>query len=240
MRLYPGIRVGCFFCRRVFFNRAFRMVLILSGYTLKKSQETTYLDHLDIWVWYVYDTRRTFIYIYIYGHFPKRYSKQKRINVTFECRWHVLHFLLVAGPQLNAVVLQGSARFAQGSRKVLIVQLGRCQKPESRWFWQTRGKNRAQASRKLMRKLGLPEPPRAHAQPHVLFDSQHYSSLSYSFLSSYFSFLFFTFLRQFNLMYLCTSSSKAHRASDVDWFWDIRRTAYHCVLMRHVHQKCIE
>ena len=36
-------------------------------------------------------------------------------------------FLLVAGPQLNAVVLQGSARFAQGSRKVLIVQLGRCQ-----------------------------------------------------------------------------------------------------------------
>ena len=71
-------------------------------------------------------------YIYIYGHFPKRYSKQKRINLTFECRWHVLHFLLVAGPQLNAVVLQGSARFAQGSRKVLIVQLGRCQKPESR------------------------------------------------------------------------------------------------------------
>ena len=45
---------------------------------------------------------------------------------------HVLHFLLVAGPQLNAVVLQGSARFAQGSRKVFIVQLGRCQKPESR------------------------------------------------------------------------------------------------------------
>ena len=81
-----------------------------------------------------------YIYIYVFGHFPKRYSKQKRINVTFECRWHVLHFLLVAGPQLNAVVLQGSARFAQGSRKVLIVQLGRCQKPESRWFWQTRGK----------------------------------------------------------------------------------------------------
>ena len=26
----------------------------------------------------------------LYGHFPKRYSKQKRINVTFECRWHVL------------------------------------------------------------------------------------------------------------------------------------------------------
>ena len=27
-----------------------------------------------------------------------------------------------------------------------------------------------------MRKLGLPEPPRAHAPPHVLFDSQHYST----------------------------------------------------------------
>ena len=89
----------------------------------------------DEWT-YIY----IYIYIYVFGHFPKRYSKQKRINVTFECRWHVLHFLLVAGPQLNAVVLQGSARFAQGSRKVLIVQLGRCQKPESRWFWQTRGK----------------------------------------------------------------------------------------------------
>ena len=32
------------------------------------------------------------------------------------------------------------------------------------------------SSRKLMRKLGLPEPPRAHAPPHVLFDSQHYST----------------------------------------------------------------
>ena len=125
-------------------------------------------------------------YIYIYGHFPKRYSKQKRINLTFECRWHVLHFLLVAGPQLNAVVLQGSARFAQGLRKVLIVQLGRCRKPESRWFWQTRGKivrKLRASSRKLLRKLGLPEPPRAHAPPHVLCDSQHYSTLSYSTLS---------------------------------------------------------
>jgi len=40
------------------------------------------------------------------------------------------------------------------------------------------GQNRAQASRKLMRKLGLPEPARAHAQPHVLFDYRYYSSLS--------------------------------------------------------------
>ena len=128
------------------------------------------------------------------------------------------------------------ARFAQG------FDCSARQVPETgeQMILANQGQNRAQASRKLMRKLGLPEPPRAHAQPHVLFDSQHYSSLSYSFLSSYFSFLFFTFLRQFNLMYLCTSSSKAHRASDVDWFWDIRRTAYHCVLMRHVHQKCIE
>ena len=56
--------------------------------------------------------------INVYGHFPKRYSKQKRINLTFEYRFHVLQFLLVAGPQLNALVLQGSARFAQGLRKV--------------------------------------------------------------------------------------------------------------------------
>ena len=40
------------------------------------------------------------------------------------------------------------------------------------------GQNRAQASRNLIRKLGLPEPPRrAHAPPHGLFDSQHYCTL---------------------------------------------------------------
>ena len=189
---------------------------------------------------------------YIYGHFPKRYSKQKRINVTFECRWHVLHFLLVAGPQLNAVVLQGSARSAQGLRKVLIVQLGRCQTPESRWFWQTRGeiarKLRA-SSRKLMRKLGLPEPPRAHAPPHVHFDSQHYSSyLFFSFLFCsflffsflfflFFSFLFFTFLRQFSLMYLQLKSAPRKRHL---LFLTYKKNAYRFVLMRHMHQKCVE
>ena len=62
-----------------------------------------------------------------------------------------------------------------------------------------------------MRKLGLPEPPRAHAPPHVLFDSQHYSTLSYSSLGSYFSFLFFTFLRQFNLTYLQLKSAPRKR-----------------------------
>ena len=176
-----------------------------------------------------------------HGHFPKRYSKQKRINLTFECRWHVLHFLLVAGPQLNAVVLQGSARFAQGLRKVLIVQLGRCQKPESRWFWQTRGKivrKLRASSRKLMRKLGLPEPPRAHAPPHVLFDFQHYSTLSYSSLLWAATFSFSSLSSDSSTS--CTSSSKVHRASDIDRFWDIRRTAYLFVLMRHMHQICIE
>ena len=62
-----------------------------------------------------------------------------------------------------------------------------------------------------MRKLGLPEPPRAHAPPHVLFDSQHYSTLSHSSLGSYFSFLFFTFLRQFNLIYLQFKSAPRKR-----------------------------
>ena len=48
-----------------------------------------------------HDVKVQFV-VLAYGHFPKRYSKQKRINLTFECRWQVLHFLLVAGPQLNA------------------------------------------------------------------------------------------------------------------------------------------
>ena len=83
--------------------------------------------------------------------------------------------------RLCSNLLKVCARFAEGFD---IVQLGRCQEPESR-FWQ----NRAQASRKLMRQLGLPEPPHAHAPPHVLFDSQHYSTLSCSTLGSYISFL---------------------------------------------------
>jgi len=78
----------------------------------------------------------------------------------------------------------------QGWRKILIVQLGRRQKLETRWFWQTTGKivrKLRASSRRLIRKLGLPGPPRAHALPHVLFDFQHYSTLSYSSLGSYFS-----------------------------------------------------
>ena len=186
------------------YNMCFLCALSSLSFARRKSHE------YSVYILYLH----TYIHTYTHGHFPKRYSKQKRINVTFECRWQVLHFLLVAGPQLNAVVLQGSARFAQG------FDCSARQVPETgeQMILANQGQNRAQASRKLMRKLGLPEPPHAHAQPHVLFDSQHDSSLSYSFLSSYFSFLFFTFLRQFDLMYLCTSSSKAHRASDVDWF----------------------
>ena len=172
--------------------------------------------------------------LYIYGHFPKRYSKQKRINLTSECRWHVLHFLLVAGPQLNAVVLQGSARFAQG------FDSSARQVPETgeQMILANQGQNRAQASRKLMRKLGLPEPPRAHAPPHVLFDFQHYSTLSYSSLLWAATFSFSSLSSDSSTS--CTSSSKVQRASDIDRFWDIRRTAYLFVLMRHMHQVCIE
>ncbi len=116
-------------------------------------------------------------------------------------------FLLVAGPQINAVVLQGSARFAQGfdssARQVPVTG--------EQMILANQGQNRAQASRKLMRKLGLPGPPRAHAPPHVLFDSQHYSTLSYSSLGSYFSFLFFTFLRQFKLICLQLKSAPRKR-----------------------------
>ena len=103
------------------------------------------------------------------GAFQKGKVSEKRINVTFECIWHALHFLLVAGPQLNAVVLQGSARFAQGFDSA------------------NQGQNRAQASRKLAQAHSQARPSR----PHVILDFQHYSTLSYSSLGSYFSFLFF-------------------------------------------------
>ena len=67
------------------------------------------------------------------GTFQKgNYSKKKRPGGHLSAVGMLVPFLVVAGPHVNAVVLQGSARFAQGSRKVLIVQLGRCQQPESR------------------------------------------------------------------------------------------------------------
>ena len=61
------------------------------------------------------------------GTFQKGIVRKKRPSGHLSAVGMFFPFLLVAGPQLNAVVLQGSARFAQGSRKVLIVQLGRCQ-----------------------------------------------------------------------------------------------------------------
>ncbi|MCV6577339.1 MAG: hypothetical protein OIF58_16575, partial [Cohaesibacter sp.] len=89
------------------------------------------------------------------------YSKQKRINLTFECRWHVLHFLLVAGPQLNAVVLQGSARFAQG------FDSSARQVPETgdQMILANQGQNRAQASRKLAQAHAQAWPSRATTCP---------------------------------------------------------------------------
>ena len=59
--------------------------------------------------------------------FQKGIVRKKRPSGHLSAVRMFFPFLLVAGPQLNAVVLQGSARLAQGSRKVLIVQLGRCQ-----------------------------------------------------------------------------------------------------------------
>ena len=82
-----------------------------------------------------------------------------------------------------------------------------------------------------MRKLGLPEPPHAHTPPHVLNDS-----VSYSTLGSYFSFLFFTFLRQFDLM----SSWKVHLASDIHCFLHVRCFFNHFPWMGHYHQQWIE
>ena len=174
----------------------------------------------------------------IYEHFPKRYSKQKRINVIFECRWYVLHFLLVAGPQLNAVVLQGSARFAQGSRKVLIVQLGRCQKPESRWFWQTRGR--------IARKLA-----QAHAQAHAqaAFQSHHVPIRNHmSFLTLNTTLLWATLF--WAATFLSFSSLSSASSTSCTYVPPAqKRTAQATLigfeikeelLMRHMHQKCIE
>ena len=126
----------------------------------------------------------------IYGHFPKRYSKQKRINVTFECRWHVLHFLLVAGPQLNAVVLQGSARFAQG------FDCSARQVPETRRAddFGKPGANRAQASRKLAQAHAQARPSRATACPCTTTCPFWLSTLLFSELLFSEQLLFFPFL----------------------------------------------
>ena len=64
--------------------------------------------------------------------FQKGIVRKKRPSGHLSAVRMLFPFVLVAGPQLNAVVLQGSVRFAQGSRKVFIVQLGRRQYPESR------------------------------------------------------------------------------------------------------------
>ena len=116
------------------------------------------------------------VYIFAYGHFPKRYSKQKRINLTFECRWHVLHFLLVAGPQLNAVVLQGSARFAQG------FDSSARQVPETgeQMILANQGQNRAQASRKLAQAPAQARPSRATTCPCATTCPLWLSTLLYS------------------------------------------------------------
>ena len=141
------------------------------------------------------------------GTFQKCTVRKNRSTRHLSAVGMLVPFLLVAAPQLNAAVLQGSARFAQGfdSSARQVPDTG------EQMILANQGQNRGQASRKLIRKLGLPEPPRAHAPPHVLFDSQRYSALSYSSLGSYFSFLFFTFLRQFNLMYLQLTSAPRKR-----------------------------
>ena len=36
-----------------------------------------------------------------YGHFPKRYSKNKKTKWTFECRWHVFSFSFSSGDPIR-------------------------------------------------------------------------------------------------------------------------------------------
>ena len=111
------------------------------------------------------------------GAFQKGKVSEKRINVTFECLWHVLHFLLVAGPQLNAVVLQGSARFAQGFDSA------------------NQGQNRAQASRKLAQAHSQARPSRATTRPCATTCHFGLSTLLYSELLFSGQLLFFPFLQ---------------------------------------------
>ena len=140
-------------------------------------------------------------------------------------------FLLVAGPQHHAVVLQGSARFAQG------FDSSARQVPETReqMILANQGQNRAQTSRKLIRKLRLPEPPRAHAPPHFWL-TLLYSELPFSEQLLFFPFLYFPQTVQPHV----PPAEKVHRASDIYWLWHVRRFAYHFFWMRHMHQEWIE
>ena len=54
------------------------------------------------------------IILSLYGHFQKGIVRKNRSTQHLSAVGMLFPFLGVAGPQLNAVVLQGSARFAQG------------------------------------------------------------------------------------------------------------------------------
>ena len=86
--------------------------------------------HINRWLYmsillYIYC-----VYIYIWALSYKKKLDQHDIWVPLAC---VFPFLLVAGPQLNC---SSTARQRKVCARVLIVQLGRCQKPGSRWFWE--------------------------------------------------------------------------------------------------------
>ena len=90
--------------------------------------------------------------------FPKGIVRKNRSNRHGSAVGMFFSFLVVAGPQLNSAVLQGSARFAQG------FDSSARQAPETgeQMILANQGQNREQTSRKLIRTC-----------PCVLFDSQH-------------------------------------------------------------------
>ena len=145
------------------------------------------------------------------GCFPKRYSKKKMIKWTFECRSHAFSFSFSSGSptKCSSTARQRKvcARFAQGfdssARQVPVTG--------KQMILANQRQNRAQASRKLAQA----RPSRATTCPCAAtcpfwLSALLYSEL-YSSLGSYFSFLFFTFLRQFNLIYLQLKSAPRKR-----------------------------
>ena len=136
-----------------------------------------------------------------------------------------------------SVALQGSARFAQGSRKVLILQLSSARQVPvtGELILANQGQNRAQANAQA-RPSRATTCPCASTCP-IWLSALLYSELLYS--GQLLFFPFFNFFGQFNLMY-CTSSWKAHRASDTHCLWHLRWFFFHFTKLRHNRQTWIE
>ena len=132
--------------------------------------------------------------IYIYGCFPKRYSKEKKTKWTFECRSHAFSFCFSSGPptKCSSTARQRKvcARFAQGfdssARQAPVTG--------EQMILTNQGQNRAQASRKLAQANAQARPSRATTCPCAATCPFWLSALLYSELLFSGQLLFFLFL----------------------------------------------